>query len=102
MTLSHVQIHLSPAGSGRSSRIVVDGRDMTNHVQALNVRTEVGKVDEVTLTLRATQLVNISGPAHLRLDPAVADLLVRHGWTPPVERDRTVLVQATEPEADRG
>lgn len=96
MTLSHVQIHLSPAGSGRGSRIVVDGRDMTNHIQALNVRSEVGKVDEVTLTLRAAQLVNMSGPAHLRLDPAVAALLVRHGWTPPVDGDRTVLLPGSE------
>lgn len=102
MTLSQVRINLGPAGSRTPDRIVVDGRNVTNQVVALEMRAAVGRVDELTLTLRVTQSVEMSGPARLVIDPATADLLVRHGWKPPVERDRTVLLPAAGPEADRG
>lgn len=80
--MSKVEIELK--GAYGPHQIVVNGQDLANHVTGLHFAADVGGLPRLTLDLLVRGCTRLdSDRAELLMDPMVADLLVKAGWTPP-------------------
>jgi hypothetical protein len=68
---------------GRGS-LIVDGKDLSNGVGGLTLRSEAGKANVLTLDV-IPHVVSMKGEVKVIVSDASHDALVAIGWTPPGE-----------------
>lgn len=69
-----------------SATILVDGVPIQDAVRRFELSSQVGQLQEVTLSL-IPQGMTYKGEAVVNVTPLTRDLLVRLGWMPPEERE---------------
>lgn len=72
-------------GPGRyDQKVTLDGEDISHLVRAISIDTAAGDPSSVTLELAVSE-IETAAETKIRIAAGTEDLLVRLGWTPPVE-----------------
>jgi hypothetical protein len=80
------QVELNFSGNGRSinDRIVIDGQDLSRHIVGVKLYARVGHVPQLVLDLLVTnKSAATAADADVHMEPDLAALLIKAGWTPP-------------------
>jgi hypothetical protein len=68
---------------GHNSKVELDGRDISNHVNGLTLTAAVNEPVKVTLDVPVHKVTEYEGDAVVRLSPELEEILLGLGWTPP-------------------
>lgn len=82
--MSHVRI--TPQGCGITSKVEVDGHDISRAVRRVQVDLTAGHIPEVDIELAVLDVAPFEvESAQVLISPDVHDALVKLGWKPPLE-----------------
>lgn len=77
-------VHIEVDGRGQDGRIIIDGHDIAKSTCGFTIRSEVGHVPQLELTLRSHGVTSFAAPhVQVLIDSTTAEYLERAGWTPP-------------------
>lgn len=65
--------------------IEVDGEDVSRAVRSATVYLDAGQPSEVTLDLALPVIEVLGAEAAIQVNDCARELLIKAGWTPPVE-----------------
>lgn len=96
--MSAVKIRIGEYAEDGSAVFEVDGVNIANAVRALRIEAGAQNLTTVTFDLACVE-VDYDGPARVVMSKYSREMLLAHGWTPPVESSGSSSGAALEVDA---